>query len=130
MAAKNLINGKVCDQIEIFDRALHYGDGVFETIAIQDRKALCFDEHLNRLEKGCKKLKLPIQDKRIIKNEVSSLIESNDRGVLKIIVSRGQGSRGYKIPDNIEATRIISLFPWPDYSYEFSTTGIKAKICS
>ena len=124
------VNGKLTNKINIKDRVVQYGDGVFETIAIQDRKALCFDEHLNRLEKGCKKLKLPIQDKRIIKNEVSSLIESNDRGVLKIIVSRGQGSRGYKIPDNIEATRIISLFPWPDYSYEFSTTGIKAKICS
>ena len=43
MAAKNLINGKVCDQIEVFNRALHYGDGVFETIAIQDSKVLCFD---------------------------------------------------------------------------------------
>ena len=130
VAVKNLINGKALEHIEIHDRALHYGDGLFETIAIQDRKALCFDEHLNRLEKGCKKLKLPVQDKTIIKNEVSSLIESKDRAVLKIIISRGQGGRGYKIPDNIDVTRIISLFPWPNYSYEFSTTGIKAKICS
>ena len=132
MAAKNLINGKVCDQIEIFDRALHYGDGVFETIAIQDSKVLCFDEHLIRLEKGCKKLKIPIQDKVIIKNEVSSLIntETVDRAVVKIIISRGQGGRGYKIPENIESTRIISLFPWPNYSEKFSVSGIKTKICN
>ena len=106
MATRNLINGKVCEQIEVFDRALHYGDGLFETIAIQNRKILCFDEHLNRLEKGCEKIKIPITDKTIIKNEVSSLIDSNDRAVVKIIISRGQGGRGYKIPEDIEPTRI------------------------
>ena len=130
MAAKNLINGKVFDQIEIFDRALHYGDGVFETIAIQDGKVLCFDEHLNRLEKGCKKIKIPVQDKTIIKNEILSLTENTDRAVVKIIITRGQGGRGYKIPDNIESTRIISLFPWPDYSSELSIFGIKTKLCN
>ena len=130
MAAKNLINGKVFDQIEVFDRALHYGDGVFETIAIQDGKVLCFDEHLNRLEKGCKKIKIPVQDKTIIKNEILSLTENTDRAVVKIIITRGQGGRGYKIPDNIESTRIISLFPWPDYSSELSIFGIKTKLCN
>jgi len=130
MATRNLINGKVCEQIEVFDRALHYGDGLFETIAIQNRKILCFDEHLNRLEKGCEKIKIPITDKTIIKNEVSSLIDSNDRAVVKIIISRGQGGRGYKIPEDIEPTRIISLFPWPNYSDEFSTSGIKTKLCN
>ncbi len=130
MAAKNLINGKAFDQIEVFDRALHYGDGVFETIAIQDGKVLCFDEHLNRLEKGCKKIKIPVQDKKIIKNEILSLTENTDRAVVKIIITRGQGGRGYKIPDNIESTRIISLFPWPDYSSELSIFGIKTKLCN
>ena len=129
MAAKNLINGKDCEQIEISDRAVHYGDGLFETIAIQNRKILCIDEHLNRLEKGCEKIKIPPPDKKNIKNEISSLINSDDRAIAKIIISRGQGGRGYKIPDNIKPTRIISLFPWPDYPDQFSTSGIKTKIC-
>ena len=130
MAAKNLINGKDCDQIEIFDRALQYGDGIFETIPIQNRKILCIDEHLDRLEKGCERIKISIPDKSIIKNEISSLIDTNDQAVIKIIISRGQGERGYKIPDNIKPTRIISIFPWPDYSNEFSKSGIKTKVCS
>jgi len=130
MAAKNLINGKDCDQIEIFDRALQYGDGIFETIPIQNRKILCIDEHLDRLEKGCERIKISIPDKSIIKNEISSLIDTNDQAVIKIIISRGQGERGYKIPDNIKPTRIISIFPWPDYSKEFSKSGIKTKVCS
>ena len=89
MAVKNLINGKVCDQIEIFDRSLHYGDGLFETIAIQNRKILCIDEHLDRLEKGCKKIKIPVPNKSIIKNVVSSLIDS-EAFILLLTVPNGE----------------------------------------
>ncbi len=60
MAIKDLINGNHTSEIALNDRAVHYGDGLFETIAIQNKKILCFDEHLNRLEKGCKRLKIPI----------------------------------------------------------------------
>ena len=73
MAIKDLINGNHTSEIALNDRAVHYGDGLFETIAIQNKKILCFDEHLNRLEKGCKKLKIPIPDKDIIRDEVTSL---------------------------------------------------------
>ena len=129
MATKNLINGKYSNEIVLSDRAIHYGDGLFETIAIQNKQILCFDEHLNRLEKGCKKLKIPIPNRNIIKNEISTLIETSDRAVIKIIISRGQGGRGYKIPEDIEPTRIISLHPWPSYSVNYSTSGIKTKVC-
>ena len=130
MATKNLINGKYSNEIVLSDRAIHYGDGLFETIAIQNKQILCFDTHLNRLEKGCKKLKIPIPNRDIIKNEISTLIETNDQAVIKIIVSRGQGGRGYKIPEDIEPTRIISLHPWPNYSRNYSTLGIKTKVCN
>ena len=129
MAIKDLINGNHTSEIALNDRAVHYGDGLFETIAIQNKKILCFDEHLNRLEKGCKKLKIPIPDKDIIRDEVTSLINTTDQGVIKIIISRGQGGRGYKIPDDTAPTRIITLFPWPDYHKKFPTTGIKTKVC-
>ena len=129
MAIKDLINGNHTSEIALNDRAVHYGDGLFETIAIQNKQILCFDEHLSRLEKGCKRLKIPIPDKDIIRDEVTSLINTTDQGVIKIIISRGQGGRGYKIPDDTAPTRIITLFPWPDYHKKFPTTGIKTKVC-
>ena len=129
MAIKDLINGNHTSEIALNDRAVHYGDGLFETIAIQNKQILCFDEHLSRLEKGCKRLKIPIPDKDIIRDEVTSLIDTTGQGVIKIIITRGQGGRGYKIPDDTAPTRIITLFPWPDYHKKFPTTGIKTKVC-
>jgi len=129
MAIKNLINGKFVDELAVHDRSLHYGDGLFETITVENMQLLCWDEHLKRLERGCIKLNIAVPDKNLLKNEVSALINTESQGVIKIIISRGQGGRGYKILENIAPTRIISLYPWPNYYNENSSSGVKTRIC-
>ena len=129
MAIKNLINGKFVDELAAHDRGLHYGDGLFETITVENMQLLCWDEHLKRLERGCIKLNIAVPDKNLLKNEVSALIKTESQGVIKIIISRGQGGRGYKILENIAPTRIISLYPWPNYYNENSSSGVKTRIC-
>jgi 4-amino-4-deoxychorismate lyase len=124
-----LVNGQSCNEININDRGLHYGDGLFETIAIQNSKPLCCSEHLNRIQQGCIRLNIPVPDKKVLIDEVSSLIKSVDRGVIKIIITRGQGGRGYALPNNAEPSRIISLHPWPEYSNETYSNGINVRIC-
>tara|TARA_B100000953_G_scaffold6913_1_gene6230 strand:+ start:1189 stop:2037 length:849 start_codon:yes stop_codon:yes gene_type:complete len=129
MAIKNLINGKFVDELAAHDRGLHYGDGLFETITVENMQLLCWDEHLKRLERGCIKLNIAVPDKNLLKNEVSALINTESQGVIKIIISRGQGGRGYKILENIAPTRIISLYPW-SYQYDQnSSSGVKTRIC-
>ncbi|MCZ6803899.1 MAG: aminodeoxychorismate lyase [Proteobacteria bacterium] len=124
-----LVNGQPCNKIGINDRGLQYGDGLFETIAVQDDTLLCWDKHISRLEQGCNRLNIPIPDQDILKNEASLLINSIDRGVIKVIITRGQGGRGYALPDTLESTRIVSLYPWPEYPNENSITGINTLIC-
>ena len=129
MAIKNLINGKFVDELAAHDRGLHYGDGLFETITVENMQLLCWDEHLKRLERGCIKLNIAVPDKNLLKNEASALINTESQGVIKIIISRGQGGRGYKILENIAPTRIISLYPW-SYQYDQnSSSGVKTRIC-
>ena len=130
MAIKNLINGKFVNELAVHDRGLHYGDGLFETITVENKQLLCWDEHLKRLERGCIKLNIAAPDKNLLKNEVSALIKTESQGVIKIIISRGQGGRGYKILENIEPTRIISLYPWPNYYDGNSNSGVKTRICN
>jgi len=130
MAIKNLINGKFVDELAVHDRGLHYGDGLFETITVENKQLLCWDEHLKRLERGCLKLNITVPDKNLLKNEVSALIKTESQGVIKIIISRGQGGRGYKILENIAPTRIISLYPRPNYYDENSSSGVKTRICN
>lgn len=130
MAIKTFINGKSKDEISFHDRGLQYGDGLFETIAVQNNTLLCWDDHITRLEQGCNRLNIPIPDQEILKNEASLLINSIEHGVIKVIITRGQGGRGYALPDMPESTRIISLYPWPEYPNGNTVTGINTRACN
>ena len=52
------INGKLTNKISVEDRAVQYGDGVFETIAVKRKILEFWKEHYQRLNKGCKVLKI------------------------------------------------------------------------
>lgn len=128
MADNTLINGKSTTEISYLDRGLQYGDGVFETIAVNNGKLLCWDKHIERLNLGCKRLNIPLQSSEALKNEALSLIHSNKKSVIKIIITRGQGGRGYAIPEQTEPGRIVSLYSFPNYP-EDNSNGISVRIC-
>lgn len=125
-----LINGQAGERLSLFDRSIHYGDGVFETIAVSHGAPLGWDRHLRRLEKGCRVLGIPAPSPSLLKQEADRLIKDQSLAVLKIIISRGEGGRGYQSPRNIKPTRILGLYNWPDYPAENSREGIKAGICA
>ncbi len=124
-----LVNGKQSDTISAHDRGLLYGDGVFETIVIRNGKIDFFDQHLQRLAKGCESLLMPKPDIETIRQEVQSLCKGKTDQVLKIIITRGQSERGYQIPDNQQTTRIVELTPFPDYPSEYTTNGVSVMLC-
>jgi 4-amino-4-deoxychorismate lyase len=130
MAIKSLINGNSSDAISLFDRGLQYGDGLFETIAVEEESLLCWDEHIERLQSGCSRLKIPIPNQDTLTEETRRLTSSIERGIIKIIITRGQGGRGYALPVNVESTRIISLYPWPEYSFGNPDDGINVRVCN
>ena len=130
MAIKTLINGNSGDAIPLNDRGLQYGDGLFETIAVEDESLLCWDEHLERLQLGCSRLKIPVPNQDTLTEEVQRLTRSVERGIIKIIITRGQGGRGYALPVNIDPTRLLSLYPWPEYSFGNPDDGIKVRVCN
>ncbi len=48
---------------------------------------------------------------------------------MKIIVTRGIGGHGYRQPENIEPTRILSLYPYPNYPNQFKTIWYCSRFC-
>ena len=130
MAIKSLINGNSSDAISLFDRGLQYGDGLFETIAVEDESLLCLDEHLERLQSGCSKLKINSPNLTTLTEEAQLLTSSVKRGIIKIIITRGEGGRGYALPVTAESTRIISLYPWPEHSFDNSDGSVKVRVCN
>lgn len=129
MAIQTLINGKQSSALAISDRGLHYGDGLFETIAVQNKTLLCWEDHIARLQKGCALLAIPTPSVAQLKDEADSLITSDEKQVIKIIISRGEGGRGYALPEETTTTRIISRHPWPKHADDNETQGVNVRIC-
>jgi 4-amino-4-deoxychorismate lyase len=125
-----LVNGKQQDNIAIMDRGFQYGDGLFETIEVRENIPIFLEKHLQRLSNDSQRLYLPKLDLELLHSEISQLSQNAGNAVLKIIITRGAGGRGYRQPDEIQPTRILSLHPFPDYPKSFHTLGIVARICN
>ncbi|MGD8570194.1 MAG: aminodeoxychorismate lyase [Gammaproteobacteria bacterium] len=131
-----LINGKTGDQFPVADRGLHYGDGVFETVKVQGDTLCLWRDHMARLVNGCERLCLPKPDTGLLETEARQLLQTADgqalsveKQVLKIIVTRGSGQRGYRLPDPCRPTRIVALYPYPDYPAELWSKGVRLTLC-
>ncbi len=123
------VNGEPQDTITISDRGLAYGDGVFETIRISNHKPVLLDRHLERLLLGTRRLKISLE-RTLLDQHVAQLIPKLPaQGILKIIVTRGSGGRGYMPTGITVPTRIFSLHELPDYSATQPSIGIDVFVC-
>ena len=127
-----LINGVASDAISSLDRGLHYGDGLFETIAVKNGKLQLWDQHMQRLADGCDRLGLPEIDPELLHGEATRLFseKNNDhQAILKIILTRGVGGRGYHSPETPSVTRILLRYPWPSLPDHHWQEGIHVEVC-
>ncbi|WP_163576559.1 aminodeoxychorismate lyase [Halomonas faecis] len=86
--------------LPIEDRGLAYGDGLFETVLLNDGQPRLWDEHLARLAQGCHALGIPVP----AEHDLAAPLVEAPRGlaVLKLVVTRGSGGRGYCPPRDPE----------------------------
>ena len=52
---KNMINGVAADYLNINDRAIHYGDGIFETVLCSNNSLYFWQQHYLRLKTSAEK---------------------------------------------------------------------------
>lgn len=115
MPERTLFNGQLIKPGLSADRAFHFGDGLFETIAIVGGMPCLWDLHTRRLGIGCQRLGLPEPNFQLLFEEACLLAEGQARAVLKIIVSSGSGGRGYARPaNNTGVSRWLQISDWPD----------------
>ncbi len=119
------LNGKFVPEeravVSIFDRAFLLGDGLFETILIFNGKPFCWQEHLKRLQCGTKflKIKLPFMPKQL-RDAADKLIAKNkmSNALLRIVLSRGVGQRGYLPKGANQPTLVMSLHRAPELNFK------------
>ncbi|NEX15398.1 MAG: aminodeoxychorismate lyase [Halochromatium sp.] len=102
-----LVNGELRSDIDILDRGLAYGDGLFETIAVRCGRPCCWLDHLDRLALGAARLRLPLPSPARLQAEARQLLEGIEVGSLKIMLTRGPSARGYRPPPQPQPTRIL-----------------------
>ena len=124
-----LIDGAEAGLIPVSDRAVSYGDGLFETILIQAGAPCNWSGHLARLELGCHRLQIPPPSAQDLEAEARVLIQEFEEGVLKVLVTRGAGGRGYRPPTVPQPRRALLLYPLPDYPAAWSRDGVTLRWC-
>jgi len=124
-----VVNGQREDRISIHDRGLAYGDGLFETVALISGVPQHWDLHLQRMARGCERLGLPFPAPEVFARDIEGLSPPPARCVLKLILTRGSGGRGYLPPEAPSPTRIACLLPWPDYPATHVTDGVTVRLC-
>ncbi|WP_432473669.1 aminodeoxychorismate lyase [Amphritea sp. HPY] len=132
---KSLVNGNPADHIALQDRGLAYGHGLFETITLNNGSAIHWLQHMQRLQLGAGRLGIPC-DQRLIAQLDSDLqlllaeqLSAPSRQVLKIILTRGEGGRGYAVSSDMAVTRILMLSDFPDYPDQPASNGIRIHLC-
>ncbi len=105
------INGRRGTLIDCRDRGLQYGDGLFETMLVRRRRIRLLELHLERFAQGCRRLGLTVPAG--IERELVLRARHGAEGVLKLIVTRGRGERGYRPSAGERCTRVLSLHPIP-----------------
>jgi len=115
--------------VDYRDRGLQYGDGLFETMCINDRAIRLFDYHLDRLYASCQRLKLNPPKRRILAGELCKLAARRSSGVLKLILTRGIGMRGYRPDAKARVTRIAALYA-PPKNHSMLAGGLhRVRVC-
>ena len=127
-----LINGIQSTTIAASDRGLAYGDGLFSTIKVEWGKVQLWAFHLQRLQLGAQRLFFPDVDWVALGEEVELLAQTlNDKPqtVIKIILTRGSGGRGYSVKGCVKPLRILSTHDFPEFYSQWQNEGINVILC-
>ncbi|WP_437614785.1 aminodeoxychorismate lyase [Erwinia sp. V71] len=119
------VNGEQQQQLAVNDRAVQFGDGCFTTARVQAGKVQWLPAHLLRLQQATERLLIDSVDWRALEQEMVAAAAQQDDGVLKVIISRGSGGRGYSAAGCHAPTRIVSLSAYPAHYPQLRSKGVK-----
>lgn len=119
------VNGLAQESIDARDRAVQFGDGCFTTARVLHGSMLGPQAHLQRLQQACERLRIAGVDWQLLAQEITAIASTIDDGVLKVIITRGSGGRGYSASGCQQPARIISLSAWPAHYLRLRQTGVR-----
>lgn len=123
--ASILVDGVAAESIDVRDRGVMFGDGLFETIAVVDGVIVNWPDHNERLQAGCAQLDIPCPQAGLLTDEILSVATNHARSVVRLTLTRGTGGVGYAPPLEPRPTRIVARRAWPEHYAAKATHGVK-----
>lgn len=125
-----LINGGHDSALCPLDRGLSYGDGVFRTFKVIEAMPTDWPRHYQKLVADCGAIGIVCPSAELLISDIHSLFDLDEVAVAKIIITRGQGERGYAPPAVTMPTRIVVKSAIPQYTDEYFTEGVTLHVCT
>lgn len=127
-------HGIQIDSVPVDDRALQYGDGVFETIAVRDARPRFWELHLARLTLACEKAGLTMPAPNILlrdlENALARTTVNTGYCTAKLIISCGGYERGYHRPEHVRVISRVGIFADSPPDEETYTEGVQVCLCA
>jgi 4-amino-4-deoxychorismate lyase len=86
---------------------------VFETMRVHRGEVPLWPRHLARCRGGAGRLRIPMPAPAFVEARIAESVAGREAGVLKLVLTRGEGGRGYAPPADAGPTWLLSLYPLP-----------------
>jgi 4-amino-4-deoxychorismate lyase len=130
MSDSILINGSFNDAISALDRGFTYGDGVFRTLKVVHGLPEHWPAHYQKLVKDCSAIGIVCPSADVFINDFEQLFSIEELvAVAKIIITRGEGARGYNPPAITNPTRVMIKSNLPNYPQRNFDEGVMLHLC-
>ena len=125
------LDGRAATQVSLLERALHYGDGLFETIACPGGRPRFLERHLARLAQGCTRLGIAPPELPQLADEVRRLAAGTSRAIVKVLLTRGEAlARGYGLTGREQPNRILLRYAWPADDPALARQGVRVRVAA
>ena len=124
-----LVNGNFNQAISPFDRGFAYGDGVFRTMRIKKGIPDSWPQHYQKLVADCAVIGIVCPSADLLMSDLQQLFTPDETAVAKIIITRGEGERGYAPPAITTPMRIVVKSAVRQYAESNYTKGVRLHLC-
>ena len=117
-------------KISIFDRAVLFGDAIYEVAGVIDGKLIDFDSHMQRYRRSLAELDIPAPlDRDEILGAFRKLVELNQvtEGLVYLQVSRGEADRDFVWQGELKPTVFMFTQQKLSSDNDAANTGVRLK---
>ncbi len=124
-----LINGDFNQTISPLDRGFAYGDGIFRTMVIRNGVPASWPLHYQKLVADCAVIGIVCPSAELLMSDLQQLFSPEEIAVAKIMITRGEGERGYAPPAVTMPLRVIIKSALPQYAEANYMAGVYLHVC-